>query len=675
MKTLVLNLERRRDRRELFDKTNSDKLTYEYSKYTWDGHDLKYEKLKELGFDTDKSWIDPIEETHLTRGEVGCFLSHWYGWMHCIEYDEPLLILEDDAVITDRFDIEEISLKVKQGYNLIYLGWREMGESKPPTPPVNKIYNLTQDPAVSMALLGAVTGGQGINSDVAETVLNSAQNRQGPVEFVTPDYPYWGLAYVITPESAKILLNKEIKKNIIPVDEYLPKKLKDLNPIAYKENVVEQRDRSETGTDITTGGRYDAFIDFDIHALTLGTDEDKCARLFASAKYHDFEFTNLGKNVDWIGGDMLNSLGGGQKLRALNDYIQDLPDTDVVFFCDAYDIFMVDSLNEMVYRYLENGHKVLFGGERICWPDDSLSDAMKTINRKHYPHLDTPYQHLNSGTLIGRVGELKKIFSTLPDMDESDQYWIQQKFLSEEYDIAIDTESYLFQAHEPEVYKHKSQLLNPITSVYTCLYHGNGGKEMKDLYEKKYEEFYGTTVPILYTPSKDYEVLDNDIIMVDFLTPYMCDSIIELSERHGNYKGLEGDDVPGQEIRLKTIGIRDLTANHWWDYLDSIIAKHWQCCSYRGLRDAFIIKYTMEGQKHLRLHSDISLITGSVKLNDDYEGGELYFPRQNFSNKDIPVGKCILFPGQVTHPHTSKELKSGTKWSLTMWTNGNAFVD
>jgi predicted 2-oxoglutarate/Fe(II)-dependent dioxygenase YbiX len=76
----------------------------------------------------------------------------------------------------------------------------------------------------------------------------------------------------------------------------------------------------------------------------------------------------------------------------------------------------------------------------------------------------------------------------------------------------------------------------------------------------------------------------------------------------------------------------------------------------------------MKGQRDLRLHSDLSLVTGSVKLNDDYTGGDLYFPRQKFSNKDVPVGKCILFPGQVTHSHTSKELESGTKFSLTIWT-------
>ena len=672
MKALVLNLERRQDRRELFDATNGDMLSYQYSQYTWDGNDLKYEKIRELGFNTDKSWIDPIEETHLTKGEVGCFLSHWYAWKYCVELGESLIILEDDAIVTDRFDENKITTKLNEGYNFVYLGWREMGESKPPTPPLNTVIDLSDNPMMAMAMMGAV---QSQNADAATSVLNSVQNNITTTsnEFVTPDYPYWTVGYVITPQSAAILLNDEIKKNIIPVDEYLAKKIKELNPIAYKENIVEQRDRGEVGTDVTTGSRYDAFIDFDIHPLTMGTDEDKCSKLFASAKYHGFEFTNLGKNVEWIGGDM-TIRGGGQKLRAVNEYIQNLPDEDVVFFCDAYDVFMVDSIEEMVYRYIEIGHKVLFGAERICWPDASLSDMHIAINKKHFPNLSTPYQHLNSGTFIGRVAELKRILSILPDADESDQLWMQKRFFSGEFDIALDTESYLFQTHEPEVYKDGDQLLNPITCVYTCLYHGNGGVNEKELFVRKYKDFYGMESPLVYIPTVDYEVLDDDIIMIDYLTPSMCDALIELSEANGGYKGLEGDDVPAQEIRLSVLGVRDVTAAHWWDYVAPVMGKHWKFCSYRGLRDAFIIKYTMEGQKELRLHTDISLVTGSVKLNDDYEGGELYFPRQNFSNKDVPVGKCILFPGQVTHPHTSKELKSGTKWSLTMWSNGNAFV-
>ena len=164
--------------------------------------------------------------------------------------------------------------------------------------------------------------------------------------FVTPDYPYWGLAYVLTPKAAKILLDGNIKQNMIPVDEYLPVMVRQFKTFAYKDNVVEQRNRSDSGSDITTGSRYDAMIDFHAHALTMGTEESRCLKLYSSAACHGFEFVNLGKGKKWIGGDMLNGcLGGGQKLRALKKYIKNLPDRDVVFFCDAYDVFLLSLIH------------------------------------------------------------------------------------------------------------------------------------------------------------------------------------------------------------------------------------------------------------------------------------------------------------------------------------------
>ena len=63
------------------------------------------------------------------------------------------------------------------------------------------------------------------------------------------------------------------------------------------------------------------------------------------------------------------------------------------------------------------------------------------------------------------------------------------------------------------------------------------------------------------------------------------------------------------------------------------------------------------------------MVTGSVKLNDDYEGATLIFPRQDVTNKDIPIGKMIVFPSQVTHGHYVDELQSGTKYSATFWTS------
>ena len=76
----------------------------------------------------------------------------------------------------------------------------------------------------------------------------------------------------------------------------------------------------------------------------------------------------------------------------------------------------------------------------------------------------------------------------------------------------------------------------------------------------------------------------------------------------------------------------------------------------------------MESQKSLHLHHDESHISGSVKLNEAYEGGVLKFPRQDFTNEELKVGQLLCWPSKITHPHLSTELRSGTKYSLTIWT-------
>ena len=169
--------------------------------------------------------------------------------------------------------------------------------------------------------------------------------------------------------------------------------------------------------------------------------------------------------------------------------------------------------------------------------------------------------------------------------------------------------------------------------------------------------------------SFQYEKINDDMILVDFLSPEMCNSLIELSDNHGKWESLSYDNFPAQEIRIKELDLWESMEHHWKKYIDPIIEEFWPPTQMYGLRDAFILRYSLETQKRLNLHNDASLVTGSVKLNDDYEGADLYFPRQNVSNKDIPVGKCILFPGQLSHAHTSRDLISGVKYSLTIWTS------
>jgi len=615
MKTFVISLQRRLDRKRLFAQTNN--LRYEVFDAI-DGLELDHTELLSLGFDTDKNWIDPINETHITNGEVGCYLSHYHLWAKCIEMDEPIIILEDDAIVSDRFSTEEVKNIFKQGYNFLYLGYREMGMS-------GKIDD----------------------------------------DFVIPDYPYWTVGYALTPEAAQILI--ENRNKIIPVDEYLPLRMKDLNPIAYRQNVIDPQSRSVTGTDVDPMNRYYYFLDFKTHAITVGSTDNKCSKLYESSEKNGFHFKNIGKDVKWKGTDM-SGPGGGQKINLLKNFIRTLPDHDVILFADGYDTFTLSQIEEIERRYLEFKCKTLFAAEEWCWPDEQLSDQ--------FPQSETPYRYLNSGLFISRVGELRKIFAEPIEDHEDDQLYYQKRFLSGEFDIKLDYEAYVFQCYDPVVCNDKAgstssnsndSMYNPITKCFGCMYHGNGGDDAKEHFEKLYASFYGPS--IVYVSTHNYDVLDKDMLVVDYLTPTMCDDLIEIADNHGGWGSLSYDKFPAQEIRLKNLGLWEEMEKHWRVYLYPIIEEYWKPMEMYGMRDAFVMRYAMDTQRKLNLHTDASLVTGSVKLNDDYEGAELVFPRQGVSNKDIPIGKCILFPGTVTHGHACTELQSGVKYSLTMWSS------
>ena len=85
---------------------------------------------------------------------------------------------------------------------------------------------------------------------------------------------------------------------------------------------------------------------------------------------------------------------------------------------------------------------------------------------------------------------------------------------------------------------------------------------------------------------------------------------------------------------------------------------------WSGLPVPFIKKFSDKGQTSLKLHTDNSLFTLFVKLNDDYQGCDTIFPRQNWSMGDLSIGHMVIFPGVATHPHYTTQLTSGVKYSL-----------
>jgi hypothetical protein len=597
MKVRVINLPHREDRRKAFTKANETKLHWKDWEFVdaVDGSKLNYDLLTKMGFDTDHNWRDPILKRGLTWGEVGCFLSHWRLWEEVVESDEPMLILEDDAVLHEDFDESWLD------GDLTYLTHKEM-------------------------LPAGVRG-----------------NRVC--------YPYWTAAYIITPEAAGKFLDTDADTNIIPVDEFMPR-MTDQVVMTFNTK-ASQRKRTEVGTDVEPESGASYVHDFEVHNLTCFDDISKAGKLV---------FTNpdVVNVIDgpWEGGTM-DGPGGGQKLNDIHKYIlrHDLPDHDVIVFTDGNDVFWSKSVDEAVDRFLEMKTEFLVAAEQYKWPEKNL----------RFPASETKYRYLNSGCFIARVGEYKRLMSIgRLENHHDDQLFMQGAFLSGLLNMTLDYEHYIFATNDEAVTIKNDSLYNPLTKCFSCAYHGNGGAQAK----KKFQSLYDAQFPELKYANlevSDYREIGNEMILVDFLTPSQCEEWIRIGEENGSWNPHPADKFPSHDIHLKTLGLWDET-NAWWNKVAArVFEKYWHPTRNWHLRKAFLMKYSEDTQKTLGLHGDASLVTGSVKLNDDYEGATLIFPRQKVTNKDIPVGKMILFPSQVTHGHFVDELKSGTKYSATFW--------
>ncbi|MDX1401390.1 MAG: 2OG-Fe(II) oxygenase [Kiloniellales bacterium] len=154
-----------------------------------------------------------------------------------------------------------------------------------------------------------------------------------------------------------------------------------------------------------------------------------------------------------------------------------------------------------------------------------------------------------------------------------------------------------------------------------------------------------------------------------------CKYVIKRVEEEQAFHRGQGYAGIGEHGAIKTTDVklnrlRDVHAGYLRTYnnlLAKIIKKIWLV----GVdpSDAFVTRYTMSSQTRLLRHIDqSSIVSMTLKLNDDYEGGELSFPRQNLTNKDVPIGDMVFFPSGCTHVHEVLPLISGKRYAITFWT-------
>ena len=59
-------------------------------------------------------------------------------------------------------------------------------------------------------------------------------------------------------------------------------------------------------------------------------------------------------------------------------------------------------------------------------------------------------------------------------------------------------------------------------------------------------------------------------------------------------------------------------------------------------------------------------VSGLAYLNDDYDGGELYFPKFNLTYSPV-AGDIVIFPSGIPYEHSALPIKSGVKYCVATW--------
>ncbi|TDH06000.1 hypothetical protein EPR50_G00128320 [Perca flavescens] len=182
----LINLKRRSDRRDRMLSSLAVLGINTTLTEAVDGKALNSSQLQAMGIDMLPGYRDPYSERVLTRGEIGCFLSHHKIWKQVVQQElQQVLVLEDDVRFEPRFcsrlvTIMENVQRVGLEWDLIYVGRKRL-QVKEPEQWVKGVSNL-----------------------------------------VYPGYSYWTLGYVLSLNGAQKLLQAKPLNKMLPVDEFLP---------------------------------------------------------------------------------------------------------------------------------------------------------------------------------------------------------------------------------------------------------------------------------------------------------------------------------------------------------------------------------------------------------------------------------------------------------------------
>uniref|UniRef100_A0A7N6BWI4 Procollagen-lysine,2-oxoglutarate 5-dioxygenase 1 n=1 Tax=Anabas testudineus TaxID=64144 RepID=A0A7N6BWI4_ANATE len=204
--------------------------------------------------------------------------------------------------------------------------------------------------------------------------------------------------------------------------------------------------------------------------VTVATKEtDGFTRFMKSAKHFNYSVK--------VG----TSPGGGQKVRLLKAALDKMKDEDrIILFIDSYDVVFASGPKELLKKFQQAGHKVVFSSESLIWPDRHLQD-------KH-PHVKEGNRFLGSGGFIGYVPNIREMVSDWTgEDDESDQLFFTKIYIDPAKRVSADTRR--CSLHESVVLKFEDgrvRARNVLYDTLSVVIHGNGPTKLQINYLGNY---------------------------------------------------------------------------------------------------------------------------------------------------------------------------------------------
>ncbi len=149
-----------------------------------------------------------------------------------------------------------------------------------------------------------------------------------------------------------------------------------------------------------------------------------------------------------------------------------------------------------------------------------------------------------------------------------------------------------------------------------------------------------------------------------------CDFLIEVAEKRGKWQFDKRDDYTAWEQNLNYFPW--LYGYHrafvLFEVLNPIIAGIYKGWAARGLHRAFFIKYEKPICTNMEAHHDHeSLVSISINLNDEFDGGGLRFSRYPEIEVVGRKGWAVMFSGNPVMRHEALPITDGLRYVLVYW--------